>query len=118
MLRTPGKPRPGAWKYPNPFDHARHSPYLRAKAQCDFRKEEFLLSFEDWCAFWSTPELWKRRGRARTNLSLIRIDPEKPWHRDNCCIVERQTQLNIKNKRLAGYAWEHLLEGAKYADQL
>ena len=114
MPKIERKPRINARRYKDLFVHARYIPFLRARAQCDFRKEEFLLTFEDWCEFWPTPELWSQRGRAITDLTLMRIDPDLPWHRDNCCVIERGTQLNIKNKRRRGFAWEHLLEGARY----
>jgi hypothetical protein len=114
MPKIQRKPRIYARRYKDLFLHARYIPYLRARAQCNFRGEEFELTFEDWCAFWSTPELWARRGRDSDSLSLMRVDTELPWSRDNCCLMDRRTQITISNKRHNGFDWEHLLKDAIY----
>ena len=114
MAKIQRKPRIAARKYKDFFDHALYIPFLRMKAQCNFRGEPIELTFEDWCSFWSTPDLWARRGRASTCLSLFRIDIEQPWTRDNCCLIDRATQLSISNKRSHGFPWEHLLDRAIY----
>ena len=109
MPKKTRKPRIWARRHKDLFEHARYIPFLRARAQCNFRHEEFELTFEDWCAFWSTPELWQRRGRDSGSLSLMRIDWERPWSRENCCLMNRKTQIDISNKRSRGFSWEHLL---------
>jgi hypothetical protein len=117
QLTSKRKPCIGKRRHKDPFEHARYIPYLRARAQCNFRHEEFLLTFRDWCDFWSTEQLWLARGRAVTDLALTRIDPEKAWSRTNCCIINRLVHLNLKNKRLHGMPWQHLLEGAITLDK-
>jgi hypothetical protein len=87
-----GVERPQTWKYKEPSIHYKHEPYLRARAQWNFRQEENDLTFEEWCEFW-TEDLWPRRGRATYDLTLTRIDHEKPWTKSNCEIVERKEQL-------------------------
>lgn len=94
--------RPNAWVYKDPFDHARHKPFLRARAQANFRAEEWLLTFEDWCSFWSTEDLWACRGRGRHDLCLSRIDFDGAWAVNNCEIVERIHQLNKQKSRNIG----------------
>jgi hypothetical protein len=94
----PGKksayfPRYGARKYLDLFDHARYVPFLRARAQAAFRKEDWLLTFEDWCSLWSTPELWAQRGRASESLALIRLDTDGPWDYANVQIMSRRQWL-------------------------
>jgi hypothetical protein len=100
------RPRPDRWRHSDPFEHIRYIPFLRARAQATFRQEEFLLTFEDWCYFWSTEELWHRRGRASTALTLMRCDPLKPWSRDNCCLMERYYQILIANRRKHNLPYE------------
>jgi len=83
-------------KYPLKFDRIRNLAWNRHKAQCNFRSEAFDLSFQDWCDFWVTEELWDRRGRRIDDLVLTRQDWEQPWSRDNCAIITRDTHLKLK----------------------
>lgn len=93
-----GVERPQVWTYSDRFDHERHEPYLRARAQWNFRGEENDLTFEQWCELW-TPELWPQRGRKTMrshgveNYALTRIDPEKPWTMTNVEVVTRTEQI-------------------------
>lgn len=87
-----GVERPECWKYKDPNIHSRHEPYLRARAQWNYRGEDNDLTFEEWCEFW-TDELWPQRGRGTNELTLTRKDPEKAWTKSNCEIVTRKEQL-------------------------
>ena len=87
-----GVARPHTWKYKDPLVHAKHEPYLRAKAQWNFRGEENDLTFSEWCEFW-TDDLWPQRGRGIEKLTLTRKDPEGSWTKSNCEIVDRREQL-------------------------
>lgn len=113
MPHTPGKLRPRAWKYKDPFDHERYIPYHKMRAQAHHRGEEFNLTFEDFCLLWNQ-DRWPQRGRANDSLCLIRIDDEHPWARSNCCIVPRINQLRIKARRQTGRSFEDLLREAIY----
>jgi hypothetical protein len=88
-----GVKRPHVWMYKDPNIHAKHEPYLRARAQWNFRGEENDLTFEEWCEFW-TDDLWPKRGRASHELTLTRKDHTKPWTQSNCEIVDRKEQLS------------------------
>jgi hypothetical protein len=94
------------------FLQARHLAFVRHRAQCAFRGEEFELSLEDWCDFWPDEQLFARRGRAVDNLMMTRFDVEKSWNRDNCCLVTRLAHFNIKNKRHFGIPYEQYFNGA------
>lgn len=113
MPHIPGRPRPRAWVYKDAFDHERHTPYHKMRAQANFRGEPWELTFADFCDFW-TRDRWPCRGRASTDLCLIRVDVEYPWSRSNCCIVERSCQLNIKTRRRLGRSFDDLLTEAIY----
>jgi len=97
MART--DPRPRAWHHKDPFDHARHLPYLRWKAQCRFRKEPVELTIEDWFALWADPEVWRQRGRRGDAYAITRIDPELAWSYGNCVIVTRREQCQMAQEK-------------------
>ena len=100
-------------KLPNyKFLQMRHRAYVRHKAQCQFRGEEFALTLEDWHAFWPDEKSFARRGRHIDDLMMTRFDVEKSWSRENCCLVTRLAHFNIKNKRHYGKPYEHLFNGA------
>lgn len=84
--------RPSLWLHKDPFDHERYIPFLRAKAQAAFRNEEWELTFEDYCYFW-TPAAWNCRGRGSSDLAMIRINTDRGWSLENCQIVTRREQL-------------------------
>jgi hypothetical protein len=52
-------------------------PWLKARAQANFRNEEWLLTFEDWFALWDG--IWHQRGRDSDDLCLARMDMSGPW---------------------------------------
>ena len=80
------------------FDHIRYEPYLRARAQWNFRGEENDLTFAEWCELWQ-PEFWYKRGRktmrshGEESYTLTRKDPEKPWTMSNVEITTRTEQI-------------------------
>lgn len=114
MPHIPGKPRPKSWTYSDPFDHSRHKPFLRSRSQAVYRQETWELSFQDWCDFWNTEELWRQRGRSRSSLCLVRIDNEQPWSRSNCCLLPRINQLIITGRRRTGQTYDDQFQEAIY----
>jgi hypothetical protein len=93
--------RPELWKHKDPFDHERYIPYLRAKAQAAYRMEDWDLTFEEYCEFW-TPAAWSQRGRGSLDLAMIRIDTTIGWTAYNCQIVTRREQLRRQLARKMG----------------
>lgn len=102
MPHIPGKARPKAWIYKDPFDHQRHLPFLKARAQAKYRDEPWELTPEDWFSLWSTPELWAQRGRHADSLCLVRIDQEGSWSMNNVEIIVRLEQLRRQRAAQAG----------------
>ena len=91
--------RPHAWHYKDPFDHARHMPFLRWRAQCHYRKEPVELTIEDWFLLWADPEVWRKRGRQGDAYAITRIDPELPWSYANCRVVTRREQCQMAQQK-------------------
>jgi hypothetical protein len=95
-MTRPYKPR--GFKYKDPIEHEQHIAWLRARAQEHYLGRVWNLSIEDYMAIWGKT-LWLRRGRGSEDLSLARIDWDKPWSRDNVQIITRYQQVQISNQR-------------------
>lgn len=109
MPHTPGKLRPRAWTYPDPFDHVRHRGWHRARAQAHYRREQWHLTVDEWFLFWPTPQTWAERGKTSTSYVLTRIDPRLPWSYANCRRITRLEQLRNRQE-LARLALEGKLK--------
>ena len=98
-----GKERPKAWIVKDPEQHRKYLPWLRAKAQADYRFREgfekggWSLTFKQFDKLWGN--LWDLRGRASTDYCMTRLDPKKAWTVKNCVIVTRAESLAIARKR-------------------
>lgn len=92
--------------YADDFTNERRLAWARSRSQARFRCERWTLTFAEFCQFWSTQELWQRRGRSPESLVLTRYDPEQAWSKTNCCILNRKKQIEIRNLRR--YDKEHL----------
>jgi hypothetical protein len=99
-------------KYKDAFTNERRLAYVRFTSQCRYRDEECSLTFSEFCHFWNTQKLWIQRGRKTTDLVLTRYDNTLPWNTDNCCIITRQLQLDIRNKRRYDLQYQHLYKDA------
>jgi hypothetical protein len=68
--------------------------YNQQKAQAMYRNEEWAISYEDWILAWmdGSGSKWENRGRGKTQYSMFRIDPAKPWSADNVIIATRLEQ--------------------------
>ena len=98
-----GKQRPRTWIIKDPESHRKYLPWLRAKAQTDYRVREGLevggwqLTFEQFDSLWGT--LWDLRGRASTDYCMTRIDPHGPWDDVNCVVITRAESLGLARHR-------------------
>lgn len=98
-----GKPRPQTWVIKDPEGHRKYLPWLRAKAQTDYRVREGLekggwnLTFRQFEKLWGS--LWDLRGRASTDYCLTRLDVEKPWTVKNCVVITRAESLSLARQR-------------------
>lgn len=89
-------------KYSDPQLHARYRPFVRSRNQAAFRNEEWLLSFEEYCEFW-TWDLWVQRGRKGHQLVLTRKDRDQPWTTANCMIVTRGYQVEMQCRKFGSF---------------
>lgn len=92
----PQGPRPAIWKS-GPYDEYRHSmyhPYLLSRAQANFRKEEFTLTFDEYYDMWKDD--WNNRGRKPDNMCMTRRDPDGPWSKENTYVLSRREHLQIQ----------------------
>lgn len=96
-----GVARPHTWiSGPDQFRHEMYMPWLRAKAQANFRKEGWTLTFEEFFELWKND--WDNRGRQPENVCMTRIDKDMPWSNDNVIIVTRLDHLREQNKGRVG----------------
>ena len=105
MTGAPGRgtgPRPHTWVTgPDEEHHNKYRAWQRAKAQANFRGEDWQLSFQEWVEVWGTN--WHRRGRGPDSLVMMRRRWQEPWTRKNSQLVDRPTfhqrQAKIKAEK-------------------
>lgn len=87
-------PRPQVWVIgadAGEYKHSMYLPWLRARAQANFRKEPWTLTFEEFYEMWK--DLWPQRGRKSEDYCMTREDPEGTWDKDNTVVITRLEQL-------------------------
>ena len=95
-------PRPQVWKTgPDEELHQMYMPWLKAKAQANYREEGWNLSFEEFAELWN--DHWDQRGRSSNSMCMTRIDPEKPWTRDNTEVIQRYAHIVKQGKERRKY---------------
>lgn len=88
-------PRPESWlSGPDEFRHSLYIPWLKAKAQANFRKEEWTLTFDEWFEMWK--DSWHLRGRAAEDICMTRYDSGGAWSADNTILMTRREHLKIQ----------------------
>lgn len=98
-----GKERPQRWLIgadAGSFKHSLYHPWQKARAQANFRSEEWELSFEDFFDLWKDD--WHNRGRKPENMCMTRLDFELPWDRKNTVIITRHEHLKKQNAQRFG----------------
>lgn len=104
--------------YQDQFTWERKLAWVRSKSQAEYRNEQWNLSFAEFChGFWNTEERWILRGRQGTDLVLTRYDTEKPWNKDNCCLMPRRDHIHAKNRRQRGLDDSDCYKRAKFYGQ-
>lgn len=107
--RSPGQgkgkkgPRPHTWKLGaeiGEYKHSMYLPWLRAKAQANFRNEPWELTFEEFYDLWKDD--WPNRGRQPENMCMSRQDPDGAWDATNAMIITRKEHLTNQNKARLG----------------
>ena len=85
-------PRPHVWKSgPDEYRHSIYHGYLKRKAQANFRKEGWAMTFDEFYDLWKDD--WNNKGRLSINVCMSRHDEELPWTRENAYIRSRYDQL-------------------------
>lgn len=83
--------RPHCWKVQGELPHAQYLAFLQMRAQANYRKESFELTFEDFQRLWSTH--WDQKGRGRDHYCLTREDPKGAWDTSNTVCLLRVEHL-------------------------
>ena len=87
-----GKVYPDSWKCgPDEYKHSMYLPWLRAKAQANYRGEDWQLSFEEFYTIWK--EQWSNRGRLITSVCMSRDDMDGSWDIKNTIIITRYEHI-------------------------
>ena len=79
-------------RYKDPLLHEMRRAYIRARAQAEYRNQNWDLEFEDYCLLWNN--LWINRGRNGKQLQMCRIDQSKGWFKNNIIIQSRTQHLS------------------------
>lgn len=66
--------------------------WLKHRAQRNFRKEEYNLTWEDWETLWPD-DLFLKRGRGRDDLCLYKLDLQGSWELGNVEVGTRMEYL-------------------------
>ena len=85
-------PRPHCWIIQGEIPHQQYLAFLQMRAQTNYRKEQFELTFEDFQQLWLGN--WHRKGRSNTSYCLTRNDFTLPWNMANTVCVPRVDQLS------------------------
>jgi hypothetical protein len=83
--------RPHTWIIQGDIPHKQYTAWLRSKAQANFRKEVWLLSFEDYQRLWCLH--WQFRGRGREDYVMSREDHQGAWVLGNVQVTRRYEYL-------------------------
>lgn len=98
--------------YKDKFTNDRRLAWVRSVCQARYRKEDWDLTFAEFCVFWNTEQRFRRRGRATDALVMVRYDDFDPWNRDNCVIITRAQQLLLASARRCGKPTEQYFKDA------
>ena len=84
-------PRPHCWKVQGAENHEQYCAWLQMKAQAQYRKETFELTFSDFQLLWQGR--WQQKGRGSGQYCLTRQDPTGAWNLDNVLCMPRVEHL-------------------------
>lgn len=99
-------PRPHVWVCgPDEYKHSMYMPFLRSKAQANYRGEPWELSFDQFYELWK--DEWPNRGRKPDDICMTRNDPDSAWDTSNTILITRSEHL----KRQGGHRAD---QGLKY----
>lgn len=108
----PGRsgPRPHVWHSgPDEFKHSMYMPWMRSKAQANFRNEVWSMTFEEFYELWK--DQWHERGRGPDDVCMTRNDPDGPWDKANTIIVTRYEHLLRQSSHRASQGMKYYKKG-------
>lgn len=75
--------------------------WLRHKCQAKFRNEAYELPYDSWLTVWQDSGKMDLMGRRKGAYTMVRIDPQAPWHISNVAIMTRDwhAKMNLPNNR-------------------
>lgn len=92
-------PRPHVWKCgDDEYKHSMYEPWMKARAQANFRKETWTLTFEEYYDLWK--EDWNHRGRGSDDICMTRKDVDGAWDKKNTILMTRKEHLKRCGKHL------------------
>ena len=91
--------RPHCWKVQGEVPHKQYLAFLQMRAQANYRKEQFELTFEQFQQLWQLH--WDQKGRAIDQYCLTRINEEGEWSLANTQCIRRLDHLRRKNQQRA-----------------
>ena len=98
--------RPQLWLCgPDEYKHDMYIPWLRAKAQANFRGEGWSLSFEEYYDLWKND--WNNRGRKADNVCMTRKDADSPWDVSNVMLITRKEHLAEQGRQRTGQSMRY-----------
>lgn len=83
--------RPHVWKVQGKIPHDQYCAFLQMRAQANFRKEKFSLTFEEFQMLWK--DKWDMKGRSIDSYCLTREDPDGDWVMGNVSCIPRIEHL-------------------------
>lgn len=83
--------RPHLWKVQGEIPHQQYLAWLQMRAQANYRKEIFALTFEEFQQLWI--DRWEQKGRASDDYCLTKEDPEGAWIWGNVLCIPRVEHL-------------------------
>lgn len=78
--------------------------YARHRGQAKYRGEAYELTEAEFCELWSTQGITDRTqhtGRRSDSVSMVRINPQQPWHKDNIEFLTRGEYVHSFRNRYA-----------------
>jgi hypothetical protein len=99
LKRNSAVRKPRAPKYQRIIDRDRALGFYRARAQAEFRYEDWELTLAQWCEIWPD-DIWACRGREVDDLCMTRTDLDGAWSMDNVVLMTRADQLKRKEQYL------------------
>ena len=104
--RIKGELAPWSWKSgPDPVDHKLWLDCQRARAQANFRGEEWLITEQEYVDIWREGDRYLKKGRTLDGLCMTRIDSTGAWTVDNVEIIPRKDHLKMCNTLRANTRW-------------